>query len=145
MKPPRIKATITEDFKLKFSVPRMLEVALRTIGPGVDVHVEIKKWYKKRTSKQNAVQWALDLSVIQLFILQNTGDYFTEAEIHRHHKEAFLGYEECELVPGIKRLKSTTDLDTVQMAKFREDYCRFWANLGLYIPDPDPDYKGGEK
>lgn len=141
MEKPRLKATITEDFKLQWSVPRMLEMVLRGIGAGVDVHVEVKKWYKKRTGKQNATQWGPDLTLIQQYILETTGIWFTKEEIHKKHKKDFLGVKTHPFLPGWEKEKSTTELTTKEMSDFREEYCRYWAEMGLYIPDPKKDDK----
>ena len=133
---PHVKATITDDFRLEFAIPRQLELVLRTIGAGVAVRVDVKKWFKQRTTKQNSMQWGPDYSVILLFLAEK-GEVWRADDIHDFHKKRFLGYEESAMAKGLLRPRSTTTLNTKEMSDFREDYCRFWADCGLYIPDPE--------
>ena len=141
IKYPEIVATIAKtesgNFVFYFDIPRMLQAALSAIGEGVKVRVDIKKWYKKRTIPQNNMIWGPDYALILAHIQATTGDVFSAEELHDWHKRKFLGFKESNNFPGLYRLGSTKDLDTVGFAKFREDYCRFWAINGLYIPDPD--------
>lgn len=141
MKPPEIVATITDDLSLSFAIPRMLQAVLAGIGKGEKVRVDIRKWYKKRTLDQNATIWGPDYALIIPYVLQTTGQSFDPEELHDFHKRKFLGFDEAKGFPGLYRVKSTRGLDTVGFATFREDYCRFWAENGLYIPDPDPEKK----
>jgi hypothetical protein len=130
----------TKGFFLLFSIPRLLMSMLCYIGVGKKVRVDIKRWYKKRTNKQNATSWGPDYNLIVAFILTETGDLFTSEQLHDFHKSTFLGFDECELAKGLKKPKSTTDLTTVEYNElFRERYCKFWAERGLYIPDPVKD------
>jgi len=144
-KKPDLVATITKDSKgnygLSYAIPRMLQAVLAGIGEGVQVRHDIKKFYKKRSLDQNYTIWGPDYALILNHIRETTGMPFTSEELHNWHKEKFLGYEEAPGHPGLKRLRSTKDLDTVGFAEFRENFCRYWATNGLYIPDPDPEKK----
>jgi len=141
-KHPDLVATITKnergEFGLVFAIPRMLQAVLAGIGE-CQVRVDVRKWYKKRTINQNSTTWGPDYALILAHIYQTTGQSFEPEELHDWHKRKFLGFDESAKFPGLYKPKSTTDLDTVGHAKFREDYCRFWAMQGLYIPDPDPE------
>lgn len=139
---PEIVATITDDFKLSYGIPRILELHLRTIGAGVDVRIEIVKWYKKRTRKQNAYLWAVVYPTIIVYILKTTGQRFKTEDLHERYKRKFLGYEECELMPELITVKSSTDLNTIEFSdEFVEEICIEWADLGLFIPPPDANWK----
>ena len=133
-----ITATITPQLELQFNIPRMLRAHLASIGPNVKVRVDIQKWRKPRTLKQNAMIWGPDYTKILAHILEHTGEKYTEEELHHFHKVRFLGYESSKEHRGLYKLKSTKDLDTAGFSKFREDYCRYWAENGLYLPDPEP-------
>lgn len=147
MKKPDLVATVikTDDgmFGLTYSIPRMFQAVLAGIGEGVVVRNDIKKWYKKRTTDQNSTAWGPDYALILEYITKTTGDSFTPEELHLFHKKKFLEVTESDTFPGLYKLGSTKDLDTVGFAKFRDDYCDFWAMIGLYIPDPDPTKKRG--
>jgi hypothetical protein len=138
-----IVATIQDDFTVKVHVPRLLKAVLASIGAGELVRIDIAKWYKKRTLKQNATSWGPDYELILQFIATKTGEIFSEEQLHDFHKRKILGYEESELAAGLIKPKSTTDLNTVEFAEFRERYCQYWAERGLFIPDPKPKGEGG--
>ena len=134
---PEIVATITDDFDLKIHMPSRLKALLCYIGAGKQVRIDVKRWYKKRTNLQNATSWGPDYNKIIGFILEETGQLFTSDQLHEFHKETFLGFDECKLAKGLKSPKSTTQLTTVEYNEsFRELYCKYWAERGLYIPDP---------
>ena len=146
---PEIVATIVEEsmckkcghtekgFFLDFSIPKLLMSLLCYIGAGKKVRIDIKRWYKKRSNLQNATSWGPDYNLIIAFILTETGEIFTSEQLHDFHKRTFLGFNECSLAKGLKKPKSTTILTTVEYNElFRDRYCKFWAERGLYIPDP---------
>lgn len=91
----------------------------------------------KRTGIQNKIwqQKAIDC------VRKYPGHMFMTEQLHDWHKRKFLGFEESEAYPGLYKPKSTADLDTVGFAEFREAYCKFLAEQGLWVPDPDPDKK----
>jgi len=134
-------ATITDDLKLDYHIPRILIAVLAQIGRGEKVRVDIKKWYKKRTNDQNAVIWGPDYTLIISHILEHTGELFSPGQLHEWHKEKFIGFIKYDQIPGLYKVGSTKDMDTQEFSEFREKYCKFWAENGLYIPDPDPDKK----
>jgi len=119
----------------------MLKAVLSGIGKGTQVRVDISKWYKRRTKDQNSTIWGPDYALILAHIKETTGDSFTPDELHDWHKREFLGFKESGRYRGLYKLASTKDLNTVEFAKFRGDYCDFWGSNGLYIPDPDPAKK----
>ena len=136
---PEILAEITDDFQLKFSIPSMLRAYLKQIGAGKKVRIDIARWYKRRTVKQNAVIWGPDYKIILAYLAEMVGEAWTAEELHDFHKRKFLGYKQSLIAEGLLRPKSTTRLDTLEFSGFREKYCMFWADRGLYLPDPDPE------
>ena len=136
---PELIATITPDFELEFAIPRMRKAVLAGIGAGEKVRVDYRKWYKKRTEYQNNTIWGPDYALILAYIQKTTGQSFTPEALHEWHKREFLGFTESVEHKGLYEVKSTKGLDTKGFADFREDYCRYWAEHGLYIPDPDPE------
>lgn len=139
MKPkrPEIVATITEDFKLEYSVPKMLELHLRTIGAGEKVRSDIIKYRKKRTKPQNAYLWSTVYPTIIAYIMEQTGQKFGAEDLHEKYKKKYLGYEKCKLMPDLIKVRSSTDLDMDEFwEQLIEHICREWADLGLFIPLP---------
>jgi hypothetical protein len=139
-KHPDIVATITNG-QLVFHIPRLLQAVLAGIGEGALCRVDVKKFYKKRTDSQNATIWGPDYALILAYIFQTTGQSFEAEELHRWHKEKFLGFEASTVHPGLHKLRSTKVLNTAEFVEFREKYCKYWAGCGLWVPDPDPAKK----
>ena len=139
---PDLIAEVDGDFNLIFSIPKMLKLHLRTIGEGVKVRVEIVKWYKKRSGKQNSYLWAVVYPTIIAYILESTGQKFTAEDIHERYKRKLLGFDRCELMPDLIKVKSSTDLNTITFTdEFVEQICVEWADLGLYIEPPDERWR----
>lgn len=137
MKKPELVATITEELQLHFEIPRLLRSVLAPIGIGEKVRVDIKKWYKKRSQSQNAYLWGVVYPTILQYITETTGQTFTADELHDRYKRKFIGYEECDILPGLFKTKSSTELDAKEFGdNFIEQICAEWADLGLYIPEP---------
>ncbi len=133
-----IVASITEDFQLRFDIPKLLRIKLSQIGPGKKVRVEIKLWRKKRTKKQNSYLWSVVYPMVVAYIKDVTGKTFTEEDLHEKYKKQYLGYETCDLVPDLIHVKSSKDLDTEEFwGQLVEHVCREWAEQGLYIPLPE--------
>ncbi len=136
MKPPELVATI-KNGHLEFAISRLLQSILAGIGEGKQVRVDIKRWYKKRSTKQNSLSWGHDYPIILSFMAENGEPGYTAEELHDYHKRLFLGFVKSEKFPGLYRVKSSADLDTEEFSvKFRENYVRHWVEKGLYIPDP---------
>ena len=139
---PEIVADITDEFELKFRIPKFFYLHLRTIGAGVPVRIEVFKWYKKRTRKQNAYLWAVVYPTIIAYILEKTGQKFSAEDLHERYKRKFLGFERCEIMPDLIKVKSSTETSTVEFSdEFVELICVEWSDNGLFIPPPDPNYK----
>lgn len=137
MKRLDLVATITDDFTLNFDIPRLLTAELAQIGAGSKVRVDVKRWYKKRSNQQNRTIWGVDYPIILQFMSDNGEPGYNAEELHDFHKRMLIGFEKSEKFPGMYKIKSSTELDTKEFAdKFREEYCRFWAEKGCYIPDP---------
>lgn len=132
-----IVATITDNLELKYHIPRMLTAKLGSIGKGVKVRVDIKRWYKKRSKEQNGYLWSTVYPTITQYILEKTGQKFTSENLHDRYKRKYLGYEQCEIMPDLIKVKSSTELDTKEFwDELIEHICREWAEMGLFIPMP---------
>jgi len=136
---PEIVATITDDFDLSYAIPRVLLNRLREIGAGQKVRIDVVRWKKPRTKKQNAYLWSVVYPTICRFIKDTTGQEFTPDDLHERYKRKYLGYEICE-IPGMEDLtcpRSSADCDVEEFwDQLVEHICREWAELGLYIPLP---------
>ncbi len=114
---------------------------LARFAPDTAVVVTIKKWYKKRSLKQNSVlHWYINA------ISDETGqsvDTIKEVLRHKFLSEDIVdrnGEIMADRSSGevLKRYKSTTELSTMQFNEFTENI-RLWANdfLGLQLPLPN--------
>lgn len=122
---------------LKF-VDKMLE--------GGAVEIDVKRFRKTRSNQQNRALFGLAYKLLS----EHTG--YEAGEIHEYLCGEYWGWVEHELFGKKKhrpRRTTTTDedgkastLDTEQFAEFFDFVQRFAAEkCGLYIPDPDPDWK----
>lgn len=145
MKRPDIVATITgnntEEYGLKYSVPKLLQNVLADIGADNLVVVTIKKFHKPNTKRQRHYLWGVVYPMISRYIKDCVGQDFSPKLLHERAKKQYLGYEICE-IPGMEDLvkpRSSTDLDSEEFFKeLVEHLCREWGTKGLFIPIPDP-------
>jgi len=99
---------------------------------GTDVELQIRKPKRSRSLPQNAYYHA----VVVMLISEATG--FTREETHNTLKMKFL----TDMVHGSKtdlpRMKSTTELSTIEFCEYIEQIQIFAAEfLDLFIPDPE--------
>jgi hypothetical protein len=95
--------------------------------------IQIKKWRKKRSVNQNAYLHG----VVYRYVGDEIG--LTAAEAHQTMTAHFLSYEKT-LPNGTvaKFVKSTTDLDTLEMTAFIEQIRTFMLEqFSCLIPDPE--------
>jgi hypothetical protein len=134
-----IVATITDDYRLDYAIPRALVNRLQELGAGNRVRVDIKLWRKPRSIRQNAYLWSVVYPTIIHYIKDTTGQEFTAEDLHERYKRKYLGYEVCD-IPGMEDLirpKSSTELDMESFwLQLIEHIAREWAELGLYIELP---------
>ena len=136
---PEIVADVTEKYDLKFRIPNLLRATLVQIGANNPVRVDIARWYKKRSPKQNSYLWGVVYPYIIRYIKDKTGQTFTAEDLHERYKRKFLGYERCSMdgMQDLIRVKSSTELNTKEFSDdLVEHICREWAENGLYIPLP---------
>jgi len=99
---------------------------------GTDVELQIRKPKRSRSLPQNAYYHA----VVVMLISEATG--FTREETHNTLKMKFL----TDMVHGSKtdlpRMKSTTELSTIEFCDYVAQIQQFAAEfLDLFIPDPE--------
>lgn len=114
---------------------------LSRFEPGTSVVISIKKFYKKRSLRQNStLHWYINE------ISDETGmapDVIKDVLKHKFLSEDIIdgnGEIMVDRSTGevLKRYKSTTELSTVEFMAFTEEI-RLWANdfLNLQLPEPD--------
>jgi len=75
------------------------------------------------------------------YILERTGQKFSAEDLHDRYKKKFLGYEVCNIMPDLIKVKSSTETSTIEFSdEFVELICIEWADNGLFIPPPDPKW-----
>jgi len=112
--------------------PQRWMFELAKFKPDTVVEVTIQKPRKHRSKEQNAYYW----KVIIPLLSQKTG--FTHQEAHDAMRAKFL----TDMIDGSKtslpRIKSTTELSTVEFMDYSAQIQQFAAEfLDLYIPDPN--------
>lgn len=98
---------------------------------GQEVQISIEKRKKKRTGKQNDYLWGGIYKTISL----DTGH--TVNELHNIFGSMFLSYQfefNGKLIP---RVKSTTELTTVELSDYIRDITIEVANMGITLPTSD--------
>lgn len=116
-----------EEQKLNFPYLENLKAFLGELSNGKYMLV-VKKIRKVRSLPQNSYYW----KIISL-IAEDTGN--DPDELHDHFKLRFLLSETRP-----QRVRSTTELNTSEMAVYMDKVIQFAAGLGINIPSPDEYY-----
>ena len=124
--------------------PRGTGRAHSAVPRGNAVEVIVRKFRKKRTLSQNAWYWAVIVPMIaDAAGYEDTEDGHEETDealkwrfLRRNNPERPIFGNTPQLLPAAP-VRSSTSLDTVEMAEYCEDCRRFAAQTwGLDIPDP---------
>lgn len=93
-----------------------------------EVEVVVRKKKKHRSGEQNSYYWGVVIDIIS----GATG--FTPQEAHDAVRYKFL----TDMTGELPRVKSTTELSTVEFMEYIAEIQRFGAEyLDVYIPDPN--------
>lgn len=135
---------LTDDkgrYKLDIPNPEYWSGELARFGPDVPVVISVKKWYQKRSLKQNSLFHAY-VGILADYFGYGT-DTMKELIRLKWLKIPLLndkGEEAIDYTTGevLFELRSTTSLSTVEMAELC-DAIREWSELGWGIKLPLPD------
>lgn len=97
----------------------------------------VQLFRRSRSSQQNRALWGLAYAMIS----EATG--YELEELHEYYLGSHFGWTVRTIFGQKKRVpnKRSSKLSTVEFAAFFDFIQRHAAqNLGLFIPDPDPDY-----
>lgn len=97
----------------------------------------VQQFRRSRSSQQNRALWGLAYAMIS----EATG--YELEELHEYYLGSFFGWTVKTMFGQKKRVpnKRSSKLSTVEFAEYFDFIQRHAAqNLGLYIPDPDPDW-----
>ncbi len=106
-----------------------------------DLEIIIERKHATRSLAQNAFYW----SVVVASLSEHTG--YTPDEIHEILKAKFLPKTRAitdrngEIVGEFVIGGSTTALNKIEFGEYIEQVRVWAAELGVYIPDPDPEWK----
>jgi len=115
--------------KIEYDLPANLNRWLMTLE-GKRVSVEVKKFYKTRTTEQNSYWWGVVVDTLS----KHTG--FESDEMHDWLKLEFLPVYSSD--GKMKSGRSTTRLTTLEFVDLIERVQRWAAqDLQCYIPDPN--------
>ena len=112
---------------------------------GQDIAISIEKAKKSRSTQENRYYRGVIVPLIKAGLKEATGETYSNDQVHDLLKTRFLMYK-VKIKDGefsgddeyLTRIKSTTELSTVEMEQYLED-CRGFAleYLGVTIPLPN--------
>lgn len=123
-------------------VKKRVHVFIDALSDSHAWQITIKQWKKARTLKQNAALWSL----VYPTILREGGEAmrgWEAADLHEYFLGECWGWEVAELL-GKKRqrpLRRSSKLDRADFAFFFDFIQRKAAEFGVYVADPNPDWK----
>lgn len=126
-----------KDGKLTRNIPQLTEVIKSFEGKEITIKIEKRK--KKRSNPQNSYLWSCVYPIVQN-CLKEAGSTFSINDVHELLKCKFL--KETILVNEetgecIERIKSTTELSTVQFMEYIMEIQKLTEEwFGVIIPDP---------
>lgn len=103
---------------------------------GKRIEVKIDRLKKKRSPMQNAYYWAVIVPIFAGYMGYSKSEYEI---VHGILKEMFLRTIETKNGVEYARVKSTSELSTMEFVEFIQDLQRFGAEQGLNIPDPNEE------
>lgn len=127
-----------KDGKLTRNIPQLTEVIKSFEGKEITIKIEKRK--KKRSNPQNAYYWSVCLEIVRN-CLKEAGNTFSINDVHELLKCKFL--KETILVNEetgecIERIKSTTELSTVQFMDYIMEIQKLTEEwFGVIIPNPN--------
>lgn len=131
---------VSEEGKLHIRNRSAFQGALRELR-GKEVFLELRRARATRSLAMNRYYWAVCIELVS----NHTG--YSPDEVHEIVKQMFLP-KKLAVCDGNGELKgefviggTTTKLNTLEFGEFIERF-RQWAaeDLGVVIPDPDPDW-----
>ena len=107
-----------------------------------DIIISLKEEKKKRSDKQNDWYWGVAIPTIQVDIQNQSGEIYSKDDIHdwNLNKAVKLKTEVKEMFGEtiiIYRQKRTSKMNTKEFNNFKEKIQKYWAEMGIYIPDPN--------
>lgn len=111
-----------------------VEKFLRGLSPERHWQIEVKPWHRRRSEKQNGYLWAVAYRLLS----EHTGH--EPDELHEMGMCEFFGTVKVEVMGRVveRRARTSTKLSTVEFADYVSWLQRKGAEVGCYIPDPDP-------
>lgn len=126
---PKFLARIDSNGRFNWFDFGLLKTYLAQFSAGEVVQVSIQKPKKRATDPQRRYYWA----VIVTMISDEIGD--DKESVHLSLREKFLSVETDN---GLKRIRSTEELTTVEREEYHEQVRRWAAQwLSMYIPLPN--------
>jgi hypothetical protein len=122
-----------KDGKLILVNERYFRALLSRYDDTDKVRVIIEKDRGTRSKKQNAYYWGLVLPTIGAHVGELSED------LHEIMKSRFLRRKRVWRGGDITVLQTTTKLTTDEMAEYISQVIQEGAELGVVVPDPDPD------
>jgi hypothetical protein len=127
-----------ENGQVKFTDRKGFDMDMKALE-GLKLSIRIKRFYKTRSTKQNAFYWSNFIpSQIDCFV-ERFGERYRADQMHEWNKLNFFGEERVNELTGemIRLPASTSDQSTVEFEEALEK-CREWFLLNFDWPLPYP-------
>ncbi len=119
---------------------------------GKEVVLSIKRFYKKRTEKENKYYWAVIVEHWKNILRESWGEVLTKDQVHEFLKQNLMYEEKCtedgEIIMNpingrpVVRIKSTTENDTWDQEQYHEAARQLaFEMFGYEIPLPNENIK----
>ena len=104
---------------------------LKSVKPSMWIRVSFSVIYHDRSLKQNKFYWKYIVGILA----DELG--YDKDSMHETLKAKFLR-EPHDTIPGVFRVKSTTELSTIEFIQYYKEV-QVWAAdfLNIYLPDPN--------
>jgi len=143
--PARIDKSNPDQPMVIFSNIKAFVGDLKDFPDGARIWVELESYYRKRTLSQNNLlhfycdEIAQETGMEMLAVKEQMAKKYLTVEVVDKNCNVVADPETGEVMT---RVKSTSELDTVEFASF-VDKIWLWANdfLNLQLPQPDPNHK----
>ena len=130
-------ATVGKDGQLPESINAAIRDELELYG-GREVVIELRS--KRRSTKASGYYWGVCISMLREYF-QESGVDVSAQQIHDIFKEQYLTPETVEVMGRVIKTYSTSNMDSTEFYWFVEQVRSEAGLRGVFIPDPDPNWK----
>lgn len=109
------------------------------------IEVIIKQYKSNRSEAQNNYLWGLVYPMIKIHVYENRNIEYSKDEIHAWAKNEFASSEPKFVFGKFVVCDSTKNMNTKEFMDYVTKIQAYFAEQGLYIPDPNEELKNEYK